>query len=147
MMKTDFHRTSWADMTPRERDALVAEKIMGWLTCRDLSCVGCNANVMLVRRQRSPDTVWSIRHPVTLQLGWSPITNIAHAWEVVEKMHEGRWNVLIQLFTPGVVVEFFDYESPLDDKQDVGIAAVDPREGGVPYAICLAALRAKGIDV
>lgn len=73
-------------------------------------------------------------------------TDIAAAWEVVEKMRERGFDMELRTFTEGVVAEFREYEKPTNEEAD-GRAAVDPRDGGAPLAICLAAFRACGAEV
>lgn len=102
----------------RELDALVAEKVMGWTL-----------------PQHSPFLLWQGRNCV---VEFRPSTDIAAAWEVVEKMSDGfrfdlhkvggmsLWNTR---FTENKVF------NALTSTYDSTLA---------PHAICLAALKAVG---
>jgi Phage ABA sandwich domain len=128
----------------RELDALIAEKVLGWdrkhavVECEDewySYCKNCGltgAEVLPAGSKRTWDT------PCDTPPGYS--TDIAAAWEVVERMRlavmpregEGYW--------AGVIA--YDYKDPC--------GVIDQLFGGVfgstaPHAICLAALKALGI--
>jgi hypothetical protein len=112
---------NWNEMTPRQRDALVAEKVMGWIKSTE-------------RPQR-----WITDYGALHEDYWRPTSSIAAAWEVVEKMRSNGWE--------------FELDSDVDRINEwcatfVTLSAV---ERGIspkaPEAICLAALRAVGVDV
>lgn len=124
----------------REIAALVAEKVMEWESCADMTCEGCDAPVW---RHESGD--WTVWRPGT-QESWRPYVWIADAWEMVEKMGEKGYDLELHSVSDGVVAKFREYERPTDDEPD-GHAIVDPRDGGAPLAISLAALRALGVEV
>jgi hypothetical protein len=105
---------NWAEMTPRQRDALVAEKVMGW-----------------AKIEYSDGTVgfwWKVPHYTT---------DIAAAWAVVEKMRECGINYSVHNYGDGHECVF--------DKEMVVFERVS--SSSAPEAICLAALRALGVDV
>ena len=124
---------------PRERDALVAEKVMGL----------CPHNSSMVE----PDTFdgevsyywccWcfdrrSSRHAFD-QSRYT--TDISAAWQVVEKMQEGGF--IGGVYLPDPKAKRYRWY--------VTIGSISLREGyaaygdAAPFAICLAALRAKGV--
>jgi hypothetical protein len=126
----------------RELDALVAEKVMGWnLLCCNHGVDGSHSCWF--------DTDGKRLHPKVHLKGWdtdsdedgfSPSTSIIDAWEVVEraglvvgKTDEGEWMAV---------------HSTLDREFEYWF---DAEEGVVastaPLAICLAALRAVGVEV
>ncbi len=70
-------------------------------------------------------------------------TSISAAWEVVEKMESKDYDFRCSCITPGFWAEFRHYEEPTDMPiKDGGAASVDPRDGKMSLAICLAALKA-----
>ena len=104
-----------------ELDALVAEKVMGW--------------------GRSERSWWVTHKGAELCYSWSPSTNIAHAWEVVERFGP-EWSVEIERWPHGGdkdwacrMVEFFKDKPGI--KSQAGELAPT-----APHAICLAALKA-----
>lgn len=138
------------DLKPREIDALVAEKVMLWPFPED--CEAFSAT----------DETWCYRHPKKGVLKgtayyvkyapegtkysrdykrWSPTTDIAAAMDVVEKMksegysvfmddaHNGKWTVCF--YKPDGEATVYHH------------GQADTLE----LAICLAALRAKGVSV
>lgn len=62
----------------RELDALVAEKVMGWYRVGTMWCQGANSYA-------APAEDLEIENPPKTK-PWSPSTDIAAAWEVVEKI-------------------------------------------------------------
>lgn len=98
-----------------QMDALVAEKVMGWSIRGEL----WKDKRGTIRRSKSTFEQYepSIR--------WSPSTDIAAAWEVVEKMPMGMWPSV-----DGWVVEIPDGSG---DEVEAPTA---------PLAICRAALKA-----
>jgi len=121
------------EMTPRERDALVAEKVMGWTVIETDDCGGVD-NFWLSKDGQHP-----YHNEFGIDLDLPEYTRlIAAAWKVVEKME----------------AEGYDYIIAPDE---VAFATLETAEawgedptagnGSIPEAICLAALRAKGIDV
>lgn len=114
----------------RELDALVAEKVMGFRVKRE--DVAGLALYAIVRWPPVPGE-WLARDLPPYS------TDIAAAWEVVEKMSVKN-GVEIWRHQAGCwVMEI-----------EIGYNANDPIEGhgeSAPHAICLAALKAKGVDV
>lgn len=117
-MEREDMRLSWDEMTTRERDALVAEKVMGW-------------NVY--------------------QASWSPTTDIAAAWEVVEKMDAEHRTLRVsrhpvmgwecEIFPP------YPWREHTNEGVRVHSTSYSASADTAPEAICLAALRARGVDV
>ncbi len=103
-----------------EMDCLIAEKVMGWW----LEAHMCNPPIP-VAYMNPKDRAWYRKAE-----DWAPSTNIAHAWEVVERMI-----VLGKMFSMG---------SHGHDNEDW--SAIFGSIGGyadtAPLAICRAALKA-----
>lgn len=95
----------------RELDTLIAEKVMGWTSIAD-------------------------GHVVPYKGPWSPSTNIAHAWEVVEKV-----TAITGPRVEGIpsVTRFMLQWDKLD------LWACNTQEAA--HAICLAALTAVGVKI
>lgn len=114
------------DLSDRELDALVAEKVMGlsveWVKAGDKSYIGTFIS-------DGPVTLEGL-HKVSIP---HYSTDIAAAWTVVERMRDdSKWNTFKLVWnTDGVRVSFRD-----DDNRVWGESA--------PRAICLAALKAVG---
>ena len=127
-------------LSNEELGALVAERVMGWH--KDQVASG----YFYWESTDGPTPYRVIRsdhktHP--LPDVWSPATSIADAWEVVEKIlsEEGRWFFQIQNCHAEEGSEFcvFFMENDEDGKDAEGM-------GPLPRAICLAALKAVGVD-
>lgn len=114
----------WSEMSTVERDALVAEKVMGW---KD--------------DPYHPSIYWQMDEAhFRSKEEFSPLTSISAAFEVVEKMIEsghcvkidfnagGSWQVEFQDFGPG---------------GEIHAAQADE----LPEAICLTALKAVGVEI
>ncbi|WP_206922906.1 BC1872 family protein [Alicyclobacillus suci] len=116
----------WATMTQRQRDALVAEQVMGYQV---VSYDG------LLVSWDGGDDIWS-----GVNRGGVPsyTTDISAAWEVVEQLRT-RFYVDIELSEPalGVTVGLSDADGQVECTTCAS----------APEAISLAALRAKGVDV
>ena len=114
----------WSEMTERERDALVAERVMGWSRVHGNEWLN-SAGKLMIRPGRFS-------------------TDIAAAWQVVERMHKNYWVASVSNPLPDdnegegdwVSASFFD-----------GMGIFDARMDTAPAAICLAALRACGVDI
>lgn len=132
-------------MTPGiELDALVAEKVMGWASPAEGGWLG-NEKI------RPHQMAWRSREGVTLHSykeTWHPSTDIAAAWDVVEKagitalikMEDGRW---MARFDEAARNESY-YERPTyDPEKEVADYDREYAFGQTPcLAICLAALKA-----
>ncbi len=119
----------------RKIDALVAEKVMGW------------------KREVQDRTIVGYRdgggkfHIISGLQGvsncWNPSTDIAAAWEVVEKMRLMGITVFIGI--PGrddeVGTSFTKRDDVTDEAEEVGSSSAPT----APLAISLAALRAVGV--
>ena len=127
----------------REIDAMVAEKVMGWKYVMDVTGF----------------MVWDTGDLKRYTAAFTPTESIHNAWEVIEKLYEtweehnwevpddnpyliGIWkcrrdtkNQWVMRFRPGMS-EDFGYPT-----------REDPMTYSAPLAICLAALKARGIEV
>ena len=63
----------------REMDALVAERVMGWYRVGAMWCKGANSFAAQAEEVAGCPKIWT------------PSTDIAAAWEVVEKLREKAW--------------------------------------------------------
>lgn len=127
----------------RELDALVATEIMGWRlfehsgeTWATTRRAGVNNSAYKIESQDVGDhLMFAGRKYGFFPPGWSPSTDIAAAFEVVEKLHAlgWYWSIAQQIAPeePGILVVLAN-----DDGMAEGFAAT------APYAICLAALDA-----
>lgn len=100
----------------REIDAEVAEKVMGW-----------------GHAHRWSD--WTLKGRVMAGNSWSPSTDIAAAWEVVEKVRETHEEVSLTCTEKGYSCYIFKSENHVPE----GFTSKT-----MPMAICLAALKALG---
>lgn len=115
----------------RELDALVAEKVMGWHIVTDFDL-------------RPPEKHWNNAKGYVCLVagnklndgremkGFSPSTDIADAWKVVEKMRERGLDVYLR-FVSTWTAEFDSVSGDVNGFADADTA---------PLAICLAALKA-----
>ena len=144
---------TWDEMSPRERDALVAEHIMGAVWTHEPKWPGGPADylklpdgaggVLAERRCSDGRTVYpaGLRHYTT---------DIAAACEVVEEMQGQWWWFSVETFPSPygmndgneVMATFKPTGMPGQANDDVRASAET-----APLAICLAALRARGVDV
>ena len=110
----------------RELDAEIAEKVMCWTRAPETN---------------PPDRVWPIRSSRQWRASGSTVpralpefsTSIADAWLVVEKMESLGWDARLDRTHGGYAARFTDEYGTWHQ------VAVDPRDGGMPCAICLAA--------
>jgi hypothetical protein len=140
----------WSEMSPQERDAWVAEKVMGWEMCTfDHSRPKHRSS------KDFPGTIinnWDSKGPhkwLESPDGQSKVylcgcecvgeeiphysTDIAAAWEVVEKIYSQTNHFTLNYDPSHPLVDFGE------DALDIGAS--------VPEAICLAALKAVGVDI
>ena len=127
----------------RELDALIAEKVMGWT---DVHLHDGTAKDTKLTTLFYGEWVGRPRGEGALRRVLPYSTDIAAAWEVVEKM---RASYSFQLQVPRLPLagDVFDWSA-------VFFVRRTPEEWGAfhsastaPHAICLAALRAVGVDV
>lgn len=118
------------EMKPsRDLDALIAEKVMGWKRVKpNLNQFNQMARWML------PDNTTRMDAPCFS-------TDIAAAWEVVEKM---KWFVTIQK-NPNTMSKYDNRENPEELKWSVKLSSSHKQDiyvygATAPHAICLAAL-------
>jgi len=117
----------------RELDALVAEKVMGWVLVEQAGD--------LYKDDDDGEPLRPIGHGGHWQDRFCPSTSISAAWEVVEKLKTEGHPVWICQIWPGqddgnvasVFVEFKDRGESI---------IYDAQAPNVPHAICLAALKA-----
>jgi hypothetical protein len=154
-----------------ELDALIAEKVIGWKK-RGIEWVHpteLNNCGQPKRMAYSEDVVVGAYDPGEYtEKAWSPSTDIAAAWEVVEKLRL-IWRPLYQDFGFHASIRMW-FEPDPGTKPNPSRSAwyphrvdqwhvdwVDTRDGisigllahapTLPHAICLAALRALGVEV
>jgi len=120
--------TEFLALEPREQDALVAEKVMGWTAKR-------------LGKEPWPDGSYcdGITNSSCTEFWFTE--EIAPAWQVVEKMRE-EGHTFVLHHSDILFARFFL-------TSDGGIVRKDRDYWGeadtAPLAICLAALRAKGV--
>ena len=128
----------WSEMKEEERNALVAEKVMGWKEVE--SALHLEANCFFNHKPREVILVLKSGCVVSMD-EFSPSTNIEHAMKVVEKMSKDGWE-----FNCGNNwkhnVEWMVHF--------ISLSNGEPKIAGansLPEAICLAALGASGIEI
>ncbi len=107
-----------------ELDHAVATKVMGWVACRRISG--------WVLPGQEDEIVKTIRYSTHGNWAFQPSTNIAHAWEVVEKLRDSGFPVSV-FATRGLVYEALVTVDKID-RQGLGETAA--------LAICRAAIEA-----
>lgn len=116
----------------RELDALVAKRIMGWN-------VGGYMNMQWVCND-GKDTGWYLTEFGSQECNpFSPSTDIAAAWEVVDKLGE-RFSFYFH--TRGRMTDISVIHWPDNLKGGFDVSGET-----APHAICLAALKAVGVEV
>lgn len=109
---------NYDDMTAGpEMDRLVAEKVMGWELCEH--------NGLLWKEE--PES-WGDQTP------WTPSTNIAHAWEVVESLVRRQLVVRVS-------IDFIATQCRIA-RSDFGDEVANVVDPSAPLAISRAALKA-----
>ena len=122
----------------RELDALIAEKVMGWSSQADgLYWDTGNHRTRLVLGSIIAKKRKEMGLENAQDFVFAPSTNIADAWEVVEKLvstpgPNGDHHSVQVDYSGGAVVV-------IDENEDWQVSAI---AGTVPLAICLAALKA-----
>lgn len=139
-------------MTDRELDALVAEKVMGWdvLTTREFHRHGKSGDVV----DCGDDGIFVAERDRSATTPFNPSTSISAAWSVVEQMRELGWHIDLdndgsqkigaeESWTWNALLwtDRDDYDGDGDGDWPTAHADTAPR------AICLAALRAVGVEV
>lgn len=154
----------WQDMTDREHDALVAEKVMGW---QRVESPGMRMTLLMpgvmaqagysIRMAASWDRIGDVSVPVAtlsktvkesgLEWLWRKhardtlphySTDIAAAWAVVEQLHAQHIRVAVIAYLDG------NHRCELRGQ---GTEFLLAKEGPTaPAAICLAALKAVGYE-
>lgn len=138
---TEATAIKWAELSERERDAIVARRVFGW------EVFGRSAQVPAQYAGR-PGPFWA---PPVGEPGFSehwPIpnytTDIAAAWAVIENLIARGWTPdLLSGYVAAWVVVVDAYQHNDDPVQWPVRAEAD----SAPEAICLAALRACGVPV
>lgn len=113
-------------MTPAEKTRLLAERVMEW-GFNEAKCEsdGCRFSFRLA----------SDNYPIWSAL-WSPLTNLAHAGEVLEAMRAKGWIGRILAEPDTNIVEFYEASGPRRVFTDDAV---------LPTAICHAALMTTGV--
>jgi hypothetical protein len=108
----------WSEMEPRERDALVALRVMGF------------SNVMVMSREQA------VGYDYFVHLREVPYytTDMSAAWKVIEKFH-------------GYELLGSEHGCICTLWIDLNTSRTSPNCDTAPEAICIAALRAVGVDV
>lgn len=128
------------EMPERERDAVVAENVMKWPfnLCRPFNGTGRRE----VRDGTLSEFCVKCGDPYGYHGGWpSYTTDIAAAWAVVEKMRE-------EFLYPDIISKTTEWLCVVDkyEEEDEPIRwPVRAASPSAPLAICLAALKAKGV--
>jgi hypothetical protein len=107
----------WDKLSPRERDALVAEHVMGWH--KGESWGGTD---WFTKDNEYAESVFK----------WNPSENLADAWQVVEKLRSEFNYISLEIF-PSI------YYCTIDE--------LEIRAETAPEAISLAALKSCGVDI
>jgi hypothetical protein len=124
----------WDRLAPVERNALVAEKVMGWqVHDTALGRFWYNTNDEFVH--------WND--------AWKPSELISYAWQVIEKIKDQFEFVSLLYGTDGKwhcnLTRFHGFENHEHDDFDIEEFSADAATA--PEAICIAALRTVGIDI
>jgi hypothetical protein len=114
----------WNEMTTRERDALVAEKVMGWTRVRNMG--DCD--------EFRKNDYWGFNGVYTDRIPHYT-TDISAAWQAADKFHI----VELQKFGARNIYRCFVYTD--SNHNGAGVANT------APEAICKAVLTAVGVDV
>jgi hypothetical protein len=118
----------WTEMSARERDALVAEKVMGWVDVRSGGKENTPAHWFI---GRGSDGLY---HHIP-----NYTTRMDNAWEVAEKL---KIAIIPQAGEPPQNMKYL---------AEVGTEPFEPKievfAPTAPQAICLAALRAVGVEI
>lgn len=110
-------------------DRLVAERVMGFTDIRKMN--GCDW--YSATREGRADRVLVGSDSAR---GFAPSTDIAHAWEVVERMEQRRLELGLWRYLDA----YWEAEFVVTEREPSGEAKADT----APLAICLAALKAVG---
>lgn len=141
----------------RELDALVAEKVMGWI-----KRVSADHTSSTIKALRAMGIVYAWRDAKGKERGLDVphySTDIAVAWEVVERMHKGidpskeapyqyLTLVCVGTYHDRWAASFdFDLTHEWYDHHVIVLYPYAARGDTAPLAICLAALKAAGEDI
>lgn len=127
--------SDYSKLSDRELDALVAEKVMGWKKAPNGAWMSYEKDAFGNGGWKSHAT-WKANASVSA-VRFTPSTDIAAAWQVVEKMKERQWNFTIaDLVKNKWRAEFGGSRKHKQTWEDADTA---------PRAICLAALKAVGV--
>ena len=132
-------------MTDRELDALIAEKVMGLSPMKGKGMDGGYWDPVKKRTQMIKD---SPLHDARKKLGiaydapgdgflLNYSSDIGSAWTVVEKMRDGGWNICLATVKKGSAAVI---------TKEGRFTGDEPYAESMPRAICLAALKAVGVD-
>jgi len=124
-MSTETTAVKWADLTPRERDALVAEKVLG-LEVTKYAMGGGGEPCVLRPRHDEPGAYYEAALKQYSRA-------VAAAWEVVEKMQASDDDT------------FFDFVTQANNIGARPLLWLYSAEAA--QHLCIAALRACGVEV
>jgi hypothetical protein len=116
-------------MNHTEIDAAVAVRVMGWH-----------------KHPTHPMGLWSLPNGDTAKLidSWSPSTDWNDAAEVVEKMRQSKWCLILRTYPSGTAEKFeTSYRAKFYSAVSAGTLG-ECTYDSAPLAICLAALKAVG---
>ncbi len=123
-----------------ELDALIAEKVMGWMVCK-AHAQGLNHGALIecsenrcgdLLPEKGGDRLWT-----RSEEQWNPSARIEAAWQVVEKLRALRFDILLDMTWGRSGILAFACADGIIRDVKVGC-------GGVPLAICRAAWKARG---
>lgn len=132
-----MNKYNWYTMSARERDALVAEKVMGWT---------------LKERNEWFDGDQSTGWYAPFEWGqpldeFMPSSDISAAWEAVEKLNDKfDFRCHTRAGYSGIWAAF-GYNPEHHDEMGDGDFPFGAFEPSLPHAICLAALKAVGVEI
>ena len=137
----------WNSMSTAERDALVLAHVMSW-HLEDEMWHDKHGEFMAYS---DPDDAESFNcdfcHGGTL---FSPSTQIADAMEVLGEARKEKPAATILINHEGYIGVYMDeslWMGAIDPNKDSAVCATGFKIDELPEAICLASLRAKGVDV
>lgn len=130
----------WGKLSSRERDATVAERVMGLCGHWELEKLHGAASGFQCTKCKATFCVGTIEFDIPRSRPYT--TSIAAAWEVVEKLPEG-WKWILTNYGDGCSFLIFKPDMYVD----IGAEDFEGSSPSTPEAICIAGLRAKGYEV
>ncbi len=124
---------TWDKMSERERDALVAEKVMEWKNVEN-SHIETRESFIGIDPKRNKNRERYRVHNYT--------TDISAAMEVVEKICKQNFSVRLTINSGGCMASIITL---VDNKLNTIIGSVDGKD--TPDAICQVALKIMGVKI